>query len=865
MRRMKMIITICLVAGFSMAASGATWTGLGNNTNWSNADNWDTAAYPDQYAEASISGNAVVNYDVGNFERSAATFVGGSTQLTMAGKRFLNGRNAPCTFTIADNAVLTQSGDYFIIGTGQPSTVNQTGGTINATVNRGFFVADSGGATGSSYHLTGGTLNVTFAAQGDDWWNELLGRNGTVGTFFVDGGAANFSVNTSMERRIYIKGNSVLQVDSGSASFTGFKWFSVGRDDAGEAKMIINDGSVNVTTRSDGALVVGGQGAQGRIEVHGGVFTVVSPNGLWVGDGTNCIRGIVEQTGGDVIIDGGDVVMGPASTAVGSYYQMDGGTLTARNLYLHANADPSVKFIFNAGVINLDGDHTTLVDESWFEAAPGTIVEYDNVNDLTVISRIPYAHNPSPANRAFDVAVDTTLTWNIGLSTDPNDNPGLPNAAITSHMLYMSNGSSTDPNLYFVAEIPAGDPVTETASYGPLSLGLDKTYSWRVDEVAEPNTFTGPVWSFATPHATPVQVGISPTGSLVDAGTSVAITDTYTSLASSVTGVTWYFNDAVIDPQADANVSVVFDGTQSTLTIMSMSEAYEGTYYCVVTNAGGDSDPSGNAYAAVKKLLAWYPFEQNTDDAAGHNTGTVMGGDLAYAGGIVTSDGQAYAADPNGSNYLELAADSYPKAGFGNGLNSFTVSCWLLQPSDTEDDIYVLGCINDGNKTAFEFGVNASGNVKSYYRDEDNNSALTQSSGLNLRDGQWHYLSVTRSGDTLTIYADGESQGSNTVTAIDNFGPWNHPFTVLADDLRGTITKHVTGMVDDLRIYNYGLTAQEIATVYYDQTGIPSCLNAPDAKYNLVNTGSSYCKVDLADFAEFAASWLECGLYPVCE
>jgi hypothetical protein len=284
-----------------------------------------------------------------------------------------------------------------------------------------------------------------------------------------------------------------------------------------------------------------------------------------------------------------------------------------------------------------------------------------------------------------------------------------------------------------------------------------------------------------------------------------------------------------------------------------------------VTNAGGDSEPSGNVYTATKKLLAWYPFEQNADDATGHNTGTLMGPELAYASGVVTSGGQAYAADPNGSNHLELTADSYPKAGFGNGLDSFTVSLWLLEDSDTGDDIYVLGSLNDGNATGFEFGVNSGGNLKCHYRDEDGNGSLTQSGGLSLRDGQWHYLVVTRLGDTLTVYADGEPKASSAVGAIDNFAAWDYPFTILADNLRGTVTKHVTGMVDDLRIYNYGMTTEEIAMAYYDETGKTACLNPPDPRYNLVNTGSSYCKVDLTDFAALASHWLDCGLYPDCQ
>ena len=845
MNTLKNIMIFCLLAGLSVMASAATWTGLGSDSNWSNADNWDTATSPDQYTEATVDGDDAVTYDVGNFERSAATFVGGNTELTMSGKRFLNARNASCTLTIADNAVITQSGDYFIIGTGHPGTVNQTGGTLNASVNRGFFLGDSGSSTGSSYNLTGGTLNAALVAQGDDWWNELLGRNGTVGTLYVNGGTANFSVDTSMDRRIYIKGNSVLQVDSGSASFTGFKWFSVGRDDAGDAKMIVNGGALNITTRDDGALVVGGQNAQGRIEINGGVFTVASPNGLWVGDGTNCVRGVVEQTGGDVIIDGGDVVMGPASTAVGSYYQMDGGTLTARNLYLHANADPSVKFIFNGGVITVDGDQSTLVDESWFEAAAGTVVSYDSVNDVTVISLFP-AYDPLPANGAINVPTDTTLSWKTGLSPDPNDSPDQPNPTITKHVLYMSDGSETDPNLYFVAEIPAGDPVSAIGSYGPLSLDMDKAYSWRVDEVAEPNILTGIVWSFSTPHATPVQTGISPSYSLVGPGATAAIISDYTSVASSVITVTWYLDDVAIDSQADSNVSVVFDDMQSTLTIGSMSEAYEGTYYCIVTNAGGDSDPSDSVELAMKKPVAWYAFENDVTDGVDGNDGTLVG-DPNYTAGKI---GQSLWL-----NGIDEAV-SIPRS----IDNSFTIELWVKTTSTGGTggwwegiglvDGEMSGSVNDfgtvvrGSK--FGFGVG--------------NPDVTISSTTDINDNEWHYCVATRdrSNGEMKVYVDGELEA----TAIGSAGAKADSTELRIGGIQ-TGGNFLAGQIDEVKLYNYPLTDLTVAAQYSAITGQSVCVESqrPNGKYDF----NGDCIVDVADFAEFAADWLECGLYPVCQ
>ncbi len=843
-----MILVMCLVAGLSGAVSAATWTGAGGTTAWSNGANWDTGVVPDQYAEVGIGGNAVVNYDVsGNFERSADAELTGHAALTISGKRFLNGRNAPNTFTVADGAELTHSGEYFIVGTGHPGTINQTGGTVTTSMNRAFFVNDAGGSTGSAYNLTGGTLNVTFTAQESDSHYTLLGNNSAVATFYVNGGHATFTALSSLNnRRVYIKNDSVLLVDSGSVSFNGFKWFSVGRSSGGEPKMILNGGSLSIATRSDGAVIVGGEAAQGRIEVNGGVLTIISPNGLWVGDGNNCIRGVVEQTGGDVIIDGGDVVMGPAPTAASSYYQMDGGTLTARNLYLHANADPGVKFIFNAGVITLDGDRTALVEEAWFQAAPGTLIDYDAVNDVTVISRIPYAHNPLPVHGAVDVPVDVTLSWNTGLSVDPNDNPGLPNTAISKHLLYMSSGAAGDPNLYFVAEIPAGDPVNATGSYGPLSLDLDKTYAWRVDEVAEPNTFTGPVWFFSTPHAIPIITGISPANLLLDAGQPAVITTSYSSVASSVTAVTWYLNDVALDPQTDSNVSVVFDDAESTLTVASMSEAYEGAYYCVVTNAGGDSEPSGNAAVEMKKQVAWYAFENNVTDSTGDYDGTLVGDPNFVAGKVnqaIAFNGIDEAVSIPRSIQRSFTIELWVKTTATGGTGGWWEGRGLVDgemPGAVDD----FGTVVRGNK--FGFGVG--------------NPDTTISSASDINDDQWHYCVATRDAVTgeMKVYVDGELE----TTATGPTGTKNAPAGLRIGSLQ-TALNYLPGQIDEVKLHNYPLDDLTIASNYSAITGESVCVASqrPDAAFDF----NGDCIVDVQDFVEFAGSWLDCGLFPVCE
>ncbi len=86
---------------------------------------------------------------------------------------------------------------------------------------------------------------------------------------------------------------------------------------------------------------------------------------------------------------------------------------------------------------------------------------------------------PNPSSASADVAIDTTLGWRAGREAG-------------EHKVYLS----LDEQAVIAGTAPVA--TAATASYGPLSLDLDSTYYWRVDEVNGVDTWQGDVWSFKT-------------------------------------------------------------------------------------------------------------------------------------------------------------------------------------------------------------------------------------------------------------------------------------------------------------------------------------------------------------------------------
>ncbi len=137
--------------------------------------------------------------------------------------------------------------------------------------------------------------------------------------------------------------------------------------------------------------------------------------------------------------------------------------------------------------------------------------------------------------------------------------------------------------------------------------------------------------------------------------------------------------------------------------------------------------------------------------------------------------------------------------------------------------------------------------------------------------GQWYHVALTRSSlstNNYCIYLDGQRKLILTDT---------EPFTNSTDGVwvgrRPMGTRGFNGQIDDIRFYDDALSDLEIAALYTDgQSGKDVCVESFRPQYDV----NGDCKVDINDFAEIAALWLEgdyfvffsewlkCGLYPSC-
>ncbi|MBB5352730.1 hypothetical protein HNR46_002978 [Haloferula luteola] len=318
------------------AVPAVVWTGteLGE---YGTAVNWSTGSVPGEYDAVEIgAGEASTS---GNLTRSARTMVHDTGVLSVNGRLINRG------LFVMSGGELYQSGNYFLVGSSGVGTFVHTGGTVHSTHDRGWFLSDGSSDGGSRYLMSGtAVLEVTSTGNGSSnaLYNVHLGRGGEGDSFEVSGGTATFT--STADNHVRLSKGVLVEVSGGSATFTDYTTFIVGYDGTGGNFLHVAGGELHLPGT---ALQVGG-GAEGSVLLESGELTTDQTIALGVGSS----QGVFTMTGG----------------------HLQAADLTSTELGV---------FQFQGGVMVLDGDRTSLLSESWFEAISGTEANYDSTTNTT--------------------------------------------------------------------------------------------------------------------------------------------------------------------------------------------------------------------------------------------------------------------------------------------------------------------------------------------------------------------------------------------------------------------------------------------------------------------------------------------------
>jgi len=238
-------------------------------------------------------------------------------------------------------------------------------------------------------------------------------------------------------------------------------------------------------------------------------------------------------------------------------------------------------------------------------------------------------------------------------------------------------------------------------------------------------------------------------------------------------------------------------------------------------------------YIETLRLVAHWKLDEyygdTAYDSAGENHGTLHGGPFwlptsGQVGGALQLDG----------------VDDYVDCGNNGSLNikdEITIALWV-KTNDTGNGDH-NPYVTKGDHS-FALKHNYTNYIDFFIYDSDWHTVWSQvESSFN---GVWHHLAGTYNGNDLKLYIDGRLKATTSYAGSINISAYN----VNIGRNSEKTDRFYNGLIDDVRIYNYALSVDEIAGILCTEP-IKSDLDGN-------------CKVDFRDFALLLSDWLSCNL-----
>ncbi|UCF14462.1 MAG: LamG domain-containing protein, partial [Phycisphaerales bacterium] len=419
----------------------------------------------------------------------------------------------------------------------------------------------------------------------------------------------------------------------------------------------------------------------------------------------------------------------------------------------------------------------------------------------------PYALGPSPEDGALHEDTWVNLGWSPGDSAVSHDvylgeNFDDVNDAAVDSPVFRGNQASTSYIAGFIGY-----------AY-PEGLVPGTTYYWRIDEVneADPNSpWKGNVWSFWIPPRTAYEPAPADGINFVLQDATLGWTAGFGASLHQV-----YFGE-----NADEVANAAGGALQQETTFSPSALESGKTYYWRVDEFDGLATHKGDVWSfqtvpeleiTDPTLVGWWTFDEGRGLTAVDWSGHGNHGSVETAGDPLWVDGyHGGAMDMAGVTSVHIPAESWSTI-----ENQATLAMWTFGDPAGVPNTFNFGAFAGGSRV-FSVHVPWGGNV--YFDSgqtpgDDYDRIYTAAKPSQYR-GNWRHWTFVKNAETgvKEIYLDGElwySQGGMTraMTGVTEFALGSHPNG--ANPYRG--------IMDDVRLYNTALTAEQIAELMLGNT-----------------------------------------------
>jgi hypothetical protein len=233
-------------------------------------------------------------------------------------------------------------------------------------------------------------------------------------------------------------------------------------------------------------------------------------------------------------------------------------------------------------------------------------------------------------------------------------------------------------------------------------------------------------------------------------------------------------------------------------------------------------------------LVAYYSFNGNADDESGFGKNGVV------EGAMLTADRFGRPNSAYSFNGVNQRITTVGENGLPLGTNDFSMSIWASVdwPGSTSDFRFLVG---NSDFSQFQWNLNTGTNKAMYFYTGGPNAPVPNgvtgeylaTPDLFWNNQQWYQLAITRAHNVVTMYRNGVPLGSKLFVTGNNAAVGLRNLTI---GRRVEGSHPFLGRLDDLRVYNRALTADEVAQLYTIEAANPLCSpHAATATATLVN------------------------------
>lgn len=225
---------------------------------------------------------------------------------------------------------------------------------------------------------------------------------------------------------------------------------------------------------------------------------------------------------------------------------------------------------------------------------------------------------------------------------------------------------------------------------------------------------------------------------------------------------------------------------------------------------------------------------------ANHVATSTANAKTANAAWLLDGSGKMWTPD---STDWDFGTGDFTVEGWYRSVGSFKTPTHLFEFGNSQTGSAGNGLLCQYRGSGYEFNLSA--------------STINRTYGCVLPTNAWFHFAITRQGDSVWMYINGESIGESTGWSGHNFTAGNQGFSIGGDNYSGTLTFAFPGYVDGFRVSNSARYPSGTTFTPY------STMPAVDANTKLLITGgveqidSPYGMMSNSDTAIFAENTVE--------